>query len=99
MAGLVALLVAAGTSFGSFYLQRSRLRQELRTEFMAEEAIVALLEHPDWNLRSFKAIQDRIGGFEDDALRQLLVRAGALRFKGADGKELWGLRRRNLARL
>lgn len=98
LAGIVALLVATGTSIASFYVQREKLRQELRTEFMAEQAIVALLEHPQWTLRSFEAIRARVGGFEDQALQQLLVRAGALRFDG-DGKELWGLRRRNLERL
>jgi hypothetical protein len=39
------------------------------------------------------------GGFSDDDLRQLLVRAGALRFEGSNGDELWGLRERNQDRL
>ncbi len=66
---------------------------------MAEQALVDLLEHPNWTLRSFSAIQRRVGGFQEDALRQLLVRAGALRFEDKDGQELWGLRRRNSKRL
>ena len=95
----VALVVAILTSLTTVRLQKERLRLELRTQFMAEEAIVHLLEHPRWTLRTFAQIQSRIGGFDDDALRQLLVRAGAVRFRGNAGEELWGLRKRNLDRL
>ncbi len=62
---------------------------------MAEEAIRALLDLEGWGKRTFKEIKRRLGGFEDDELRKLLVRAGAIRFtRRADGEELWGLRRR-----
>ena len=37
-------------------------------------------------------IRHHIGGFEANELRQLLVRAGAVRFMAADGTELWALR-------
>ena len=37
-------------------------------------------------------IKKRLGGFGDDELRKLLVRAGAVRaFRNKDGAELWGL--------
>jgi len=84
---------------GDFRLQEDRLRMELRTVFMAEEAIRTLLESDRWQKRSFEEIRKRLGGFEDDDLRQLLVRAGAVRFFGSDDKELWGLRSRNLDEL
>ncbi len=96
LAGIVSLIVAGATSIAGFLIQRDRLRQELRTQFMAEQALLDLLEHPKWKLRSFDAISTRLGGFDDDSLRQLLVRAGAVRFKGKEGEELWGLRHRNL---
>ena len=80
---------------GDRQLQEARLRAELRTEYMAEEAVHALLDDPRWPKRSFDAIQDRVGGFDGDDLRRLLVRAGALRFRAKNGKELWGLRTRN----
>jgi len=84
----------------SLRAQEARLRTELRTEFMAEEAIRLLLEHEDWTLRSFEEIKRRIRGFSDDELRQLLVRAGAVAFERTrGGDELWGLRERNRARL
>ena len=84
----------------SLRAQEARLRTELLTEFMAEEAIRLLLEHEDWTLRSFEEIKRRIRGFSDDELRQLLVRAGAVAFERTrGGDELWGLRERNRARL
>jgi hypothetical protein len=76
--------------------QRERLRAELRTEFMAEEALRSLLEHPTWRYRSFDAIRKKVRGFEDDELRRLLIRSGALCFElRADKREMWGLRSRN----
>ncbi|WP_221357633.1 hypothetical protein [Streptomyces beigongshangae] len=75
-------------------LQEERLRTELRTEFMAEEAIRELLLSAQPK-RSFEVIERRVGGFDGDELRQLLVRAGAVRFYGRNDKELWGLRERN----
>lgn len=81
-------------------LQQDRLRTELRTEFMAEEAIRQLLQHPDWEQRSFDEIKRRLGGFEDNELRRFLVRAGAVAFWSESGnKEFWGLRDRNADKL
>jgi hypothetical protein len=74
--------------------QASRLRTELRTEFMAEEAIHALLTHEDWTLRSLDAIKRRVKGFDDEELRRLLVRAGAVAFDRPDSsEEMWGFER------
>jgi hypothetical protein len=76
--------------------EEARLKAELRTEFMAEEAIHALLMHEKWRRRTFATIKKRIGGFSDDELRQYLVRSGAIRGESRDdGEELWGLRSRN----
>ena len=75
--------------------QEQRLRTELRTEFMAEEAIRRLLLHSEWEKRSFEEIKRRVGGFDDDELRKLLVRSGAVRFYGKKNIEFWGLIERN----
>jgi hypothetical protein len=99
ISGGVAFIVSIVSVFGTSRLQAERLRTELRTQFMAEEAIRQLLLHDEWRQRSFTAVKRRVGGFSDDELRQLLVRAGALRFEGSDGDELWGLRERNQDRL
>jgi hypothetical protein len=96
VAGAVSVIVSVFTTFGALYLQRERLRTELRTEFMAEESINTLLRHKTWKRRSFFEIQRRIRGFTDDELRKLLIRAGAVAFSAKEGgAELWGLRDRN----
>ncbi len=106
IAGLVAIIVSLLTSRAEsrnqakqlrheIELQEQRLKAELRTEYMAEEAINQLLRKAEPK-RTFKAIAARVGGFTDEELRRLLVRAGALRFqKTSNGTELWGLRERN----
>jgi hypothetical protein len=58
---------------------------------MAENAAKSLLQDERWKKRSFKAIKNRLGGFEDNELRKILVRAGAIRFESDKGEELWGL--------
>lgn len=65
-------------------------------DFSAELVARELLSSERWaKQRSFKTIKSRLGGFEDDELRKILVRAGALRFKGQGDSELWGLISRN----
>ncbi|MEB3181963.1 MAG: hypothetical protein VKL59_23445 [Nostocaceae cyanobacterium] len=68
---------------------------QMRTEFMAEQVARQLLEHDKWKRRSFEAIKYRLGGFEDDELRKIIVRAGAIRFEDSNGKEFWVLLSRN----
>ena len=103
---IVAVITSLATASWRFVLQERkiradleqqehRLRTELRTEFMAEEAVKKLLRHEKWEKRSFAEIQRRVGGFADDELRKLLVRAGAVRFYGKNNKEFWGLIERN----
>lgn len=89
---IIASVVTAGlTSIAAFLIERDKLR----TEFMAEKVARKLLESEKWKKRSFEEIKKRIGGFDDDELRKILVRAGAVRFKGNDNSELWGLLKRN----
>lgn len=92
-----AAITAFFTGLVTFIIQERRLKAELRTEFMAEQAVKSLLENDKWKKRSFTAIKSRLGGFTDDELRKILVRAGAVRFSATDGKdkELWGLLSRN----
>jgi hypothetical protein len=96
---ITALLTALVTGAVTFIIQERKLRTDLRTEFMAEEAVRQLLNSPKWEMRSFDEIRTRLGGFEDNELRKLLVRAGAIRFTGEGGRELWRLREKNEDRL
>ena len=92
---VVAIITALITSILAFLVQERKLRADLRTEFMAEEAVKRLLESPKWGKRSFDEIKKRLNGFEDDELRKILVRAGAVSFTGDNNRELWGLLTRN----
>jgi hypothetical protein len=69
----------------TFALQERRLLTELRIEFMAEQAAKSLLENRCWTKRSFDQIKKKLGGFEENELRKILVRAGAVRFESSDG--------------
>jgi hypothetical protein len=65
-----------------------------RAMYAAERVAHELLMHPAWEQRSFEAIHHRLGGFQNDELRRILVQAGAVRFT-AGGNEYWGLIERN----
>lgn len=88
-------ITALITGLIAFGAQERKLRTELRTEFMAEQAAKKLLESEKWKKRSFDEIRKRLAGFNDDELRKILVRAGAVKFEGSKGEELWGLISRN----
>ena len=92
---LGTIVIAAFSGYITFRIQERRLKQELKTEFMAEKAVNSLLSDDRWKKRSFEEIQKRVGGFEDDELRKILVRAGTVRFEKKDGGELWGLISKN----
>jgi len=79
----------------TYAIQERKLKAELRTEFMAEQVAKKLLENPKWKMRDFDQIKKRLAGFDDNELRKILVRSGAVRFEGEDGKELWGLISKN----
>ena len=66
-----------------------RAQIEQRTLFQAEKAANLFLSDPRWPKRRFRQIRHHIGGFPDRELRQLLVRAGAVRF-GLEGGPLFG---------
>lgn len=99
VSAITAIITAVIMGLVTFALQERKLKWELRTEFMAEQAAKALLEHDDWNMRSFEEIRKRLGGFENDELRKILARAGAVKFKGDDGKELCGLTSKDKSKL
>lgn len=114
---LVSIATAAATALIAMLTTTSKLQKEfkddyirdqdrLRTMFRAESVALKLLNNENWKMRSFSAIKKRLGGFEDDELRQILVRAGAIRYEkneagdnSEDKNELWGLIDRNLDKL
>lgn len=69
----------------------NRIREENRTEFQAEATALHFLSHAGYTDRSFETLKKHLGGFEDDELRKILVRAGAIRVYREDGSEWWRL--------
>lgn len=95
LSALLGALVGGGISWllnkQQFENQLKLAREAHRTEFMAEETARALLSHKGFTDRSFEALQRALGGFEDNELRKILVRAGAMRIYRDDGSEWWRL--------
>lgn len=82
----------------TFLIQREQLKNELqkirlenRTEFQAEQTALHFLSHAGYTDRSFETLKNHLGGFDDDELRRILVRAGAIRTFREDGSEWWRL--------
>lgn len=90
-----------GTVIGgliSYFIQRDQLKSEIdkireenKTEFQAEQTAKHFLNHSGYTDRSFETLQNHLGGFEEDELRKILVRAGAIRVYRDDGTEWWRL--------
>jgi len=96
-----ALFTLAGTLVGggiTYLLQHQRFKQELKilreehkTEFVAETTVKHFLNHKSYTDRSFDTLKKHLGGFEDNELRKILVRAGAIRTYRENGTEWWRL--------
>lgn len=98
LAGLFGILGALVGGLISWWLQKDRASTDLRialesvkTEHMAETTARHFLQHKGYTDRSFELLRERLGGFDDDELRRILVRAGAIRYIRRDGSEFWRL--------
>ena len=94
VAGVVALVTAIVTALVTISISERKLRRDFGLEFAAEQVTRELMQS-EWPLRPFNVIKIHLGGFEDDELRKMLVKAGAIRFESKSGFELWGLLARN----
>ena len=97
-AGLFGLLGVVIGGLISWWLQKDRASTDLKialeaikTEHMAEETALYYLKHKGYTDRSFELLKKRLGGFEDNELRKILVRAGAVRYIREDNSEWWRL--------
>lgn len=92
---LLGALVGGGISWllnrQQFANQLRILQEQHKTEFMAETTARHFLGHKAFIDRSFETLKSHLGGFEDDELRKILVRAGAMRIYREDGSEWWRL--------
>ena len=81
----------------SYFLQNIKHKQEMqklfeanKTEFMAKNTARYFLNHKTHIERSFTTLKQHLGGFEDNELRRILVRAGAIRsFRNGDENDEW----------
>lgn len=102
----IAIIAALSSILGvivgglvSYFLQQQKLEhefklklQENKTENMAEQTARYYLKEEGYYERSFNHLQTKLGGFEEEELRKILVRAGAVRFiRKDDQKEFWCL--------
>ena len=91
MGTLVGGLVTFAVNRQQFRHQLLALQQQYKTEFMAEETARHFLNHKSFTDRSFDTLKKHLGGFEDDELRKILVRSGAVRTYRSDESEWWFL--------
>lgn len=96
--GLFGLLGVIVGGVISWWIQKDRVSTDLKialesikTEHMAEKTALYYLKHKGYIDRSFELLQKRLGGFEENELRKILVRAGAVRYIREDGSEWWRL--------
>ena len=95
LSALFGAIVGGGISY---LLNRQQFANQLRVqqeqhkvEYMAEETARHFLSHRSFTDRSFETLRNHLGGFADDELRKILVRAGAIRVYREDGSEWWRL--------
>ncbi len=97
--GLLGTVIGGILSYlltkNQFKHELMRVREENKTEFQAEQTAIHFLMHEGYTDRSFDTLKKHLGGFEDDELRKILVRAGAIRVYREDGSEWWRLLSRN----
>jgi hypothetical protein len=95
LAAVMGTLAGGGISYllnrQQFSHQIRALREQYKADFMAEETARHFLSHKSFTDRSFETLQKNLGGFNDDELRRILVRAGAIRVYREDGSEWWRL--------
>lgn len=94
---LISAISAVIGGMISFLLQYVKFKQELKkvyesnkTEYMAEHTARHFLNHKAYTDRSFETLKQHLGGFSDDELRKILVRAGAIRiFRDGNPEDEW----------
>ena len=71
---------------------RQKIKQEeFKTEFVAENTIKHFLNDKKYSDRRFTTLKKHLGGFEDNELRKLLVRSGAICIRNEKEEEFWTL--------
>ena len=95
----ISIVSGSLAGYVGYRVQEKKLQKEFLLQDSAQRVAFELMSHEKWSLRSFKVIRHHLGGFDDNELRKILVRTGAIRFMSKNGEELWGLVERNRNRL
>ncbi len=91
VAGIVSIITAVLSSAITLNINNRIHKREYKLDYQVEDLVLKFLNHPKWRFRTFKTIKHHIAGFEDNELRKILVRVGALRFTDSENIEIWGL--------
>jgi hypothetical protein len=94
IAGAVSLSVVLIIALLATVLAYKKLRHNCKLGFAAEGVAHEILMNRKWPYCTFRILKYHLGGFTDDDLRKILVRAGGIRLS-AGGQEVWGLLSRN----
>jgi glutamate mutase epsilon subunit len=97
ISALIGGLISFSLQYVKFKHEVKKLNLSHKTDFMAETTAVHFLSHKSYTDRSFETLKQHLGGFNDDELRKILVRAGAIRVfrDGDESDEWWRLLSRN----
>jgi hypothetical protein len=79
---VVTYRVAAGRAKTDRELAELKAHLDYRTEFAAEDTARTLLDYEKLPSRTFGFLPHRLRGFQDDELRRILVRCGAVHILG-----------------
>jgi len=94
ISAFIAVYLARKNTEREISITESKLRHEYKTEYTVEAAVRQLMRK-GFELRSFSLIKHHVRGFQEDELRQLLLRSGCICFKVIKGVEYWGLLEEN----
>lgn len=80
----------------AWLLQRRQFSHELAMFRLANQSretvkavLIEMLNHKSYTDRSFFALRERVGGFDDDELRKILHEIGARKTSREHGSEEW----------
>ena len=90
MAGITSVVVTLITTS----LSEAHFKETRKLDYTVEKLIVKFLKSSRYKVRKFETIKTLLGGFEDNELRKILVRSGAVR-KYIKEIEHWGLYEKN----
>lgn len=96
---LVGIIIGAIIGFlSNLFLQKQRfnfeikkIQEENKTDYMAVTTIKKFLNDEKYKDRKFSTIKSHLRGFEENELRKLLIRSGAICLNGKDDDEFWTL--------